>query len=216
MLYLFKLCCAAKEAQTDFVAMVGGNWQTVKDRNISSQCWIPVGTGVASGGFIWTVCQTSYSGAPTGRVYAMSPDPASNAFLTQESGGRTYTYSDFTGNLFRSFTAPQGDYTVVRRACSGTLNLSGWNSLTWNASVPSGAAVNFFVKTAATEAGLAGATEYGPFTQTSTGTASPIDLSAGGENLPAQAWFEIRVQLVANNNGATPLVSNFDITRYCE
>ena len=195
---------------------VGGNWQTVKDRNISSQCWIPVGTGVASGGFIWTVCQTSYSGAPTGRVYAMSPDPASNAFLTQESGGRTYTYSDFTGNLFRSFTAPQGDYTVVRRACSGTLNLSGWNSLTWNASVPSGAAVNFFVKTAATEAGLAGATEYGPFTQTSTGTASPIDLSAGGENLPAQAWFEIRVQLVANNNGATPLVSNFDITRYCE
>jgi len=165
-----------------------------------------LGVGIGANDNVWTACYY------TRRAVAMSPDPASTAQSSHPIGPYPYVYSDFTGNLFRTFTAPRGTYTEVIDGCPGTTTVSGWDTLSWSAITPPNTEAQFRVRTGNTRAALDAAPWSGPYTQTSAGSPSPVDVSG----LAANELIEVQVTLVSNQEGQVPRVSLLNVTRYCE
>src|SRR5690606_4181780 len=87
----------------------------------------PIGVGVGSGGTIWTANQGSHNMTVL--------NPQSGAVAHFPAGGPTYTYSDFTGNLLRTFTAPQGTYRETFQGCNGSA-VDRWVSVSWSGLTP--------------------------------------------------------------------------------
>ena len=90
---------------------------------------IPIGVGVGSGGKIWTNNQA------TANVSVVDPATGTVAFFPV--GGYPYTYSDFTGSILRTFTAPTGTYSEIENACYG-FPVSQWFDLQWTGLTPVG------------------------------------------------------------------------------
>ena len=90
---------------------------------------IPIGVGVGYGGKIWTNNQGTYN------VAVVDPQTGTSAFFP--TGGPPYTYSDFTGSILRTFTAPSGSYQEIVNACYG-FQVNSWVNLVWNGLTPTG------------------------------------------------------------------------------
>ena len=91
----------------------------------------PIGVGVGYAGRIWTSNQASYNAAVV--------DPTTSSVGYYPVGGPPYCYSDFTGAVLRTFTAPTGNYSEVVDACYG-FPVSSWVSLQWSGILPIGTA----------------------------------------------------------------------------
>jgi hypothetical protein len=181
----------------------------------SNDCSGVLGVGIASsssGDNLWTTC---YNNA---RMAVTSIDPASNAQAFFPIGGAPYVYSDFTGNLFQTFTAPRGTYSEYIDGCPGTTSVDRWDKLIWSATTPVGSSVEFRVRTGNNQAELSNAPWRGPFIQTSASNPSPSDLIAAfGDTDPAhKELLEVQVTLLSNQDGQIPRVAQVQVTRYCE
>jgi streptogramin lyase len=112
-------------------------------------------------------------------------------------GQELYSYSDMTGHLLRTFTAPEGAWTQV---FDSGYDRAYWTQVTWRADVPAGAGVEVSVQAADTEAGLAAAPACGPF------TTSPADLAAACPALGRHRYLRVTVRLTTTRAGVRPIV----------
>jgi streptogramin lyase len=110
-----------------------------------------------------------------------------------------YSYSDMTGHLLRTFTAPEGHWTQVFD--SGYASAS-WNEASWVADVPAGSAVEVTVRASDSPTDFSGSAPCGPFTST------PADLTACG--LGRHRYLQLDVTLRSTAGGARPIVYRVD------
>jgi hypothetical protein len=101
----------------------------VQNVELAPNAITPIGVGVGYGGKIWTTNQG------TSNVTVVDPVNGNAAYFPV--GGNAYTYSDFTGSVLRTFTAPQGTYSEIISACYGFQTRS-WVNLTWAGQTPVG------------------------------------------------------------------------------
>jgi hypothetical protein len=110
------------------------------------------------------------------------------------TGNSPYTYSDASGFAAANITVQTGTWGVIQN--SGADN-TPWGTVSWNASVPTGASVAVKVRAANTEAALQGQT----FVDVANG--SPFGLSG--------RYLEAQVRLSANNQKQSPVVQDVTI-----
>jgi hypothetical protein len=119
---------------------------------------------------------------------------AGGALGVLNTGNSPYTYSDASGFAAANITAQTGTWTVVQ---DGGAAGTPWGTVSWTATVPTGASVTVKVRTADTVAGL----QANSFVDVANGVA----FSASGKYLEAQ------VRLTANSLGVTPVVKDVTI-----
>jgi len=122
--------------------------------------------------------------------------------------GSLYTYSDFTGYVLRTFTSPRGSYRASFEGCpAGTETV--WDQLYWDADVPPGTSLQFFVKTGADAAELSdpATARFGPF------TTSPADISAA--NAPGHRFILVEAILVSSDKISSPKLKIFKASYHC-
>jgi streptogramin lyase len=157
-----------------------------------------LGIGVGANDVNWVACYYS------GTTAAFSPDPNINTVNYHPVGTNPYTYSDFTGNIRSTFTAPRGEYTQEFNGCPNS-EIETWDRVEWAGNVPADTRVEVYVKVAASQGELGGAQESGPF------TANAIDIS----DLASLPFISVRFRLISDRNGAIPRISSLNVTRYC-
>ena len=180
------------------------------DVNLYPSGSVPIGVGIGSGGRVWTANR----GTSNMSVY----DPRSGALATYPVGGAPYTYSDFTGNLLRTFTSPVGHYTETLEACPGNMPVEKWVKLVWEGMEPVGTTLQFRIRVASTQAGLDTATWSGYL------HAAPGDPGIGLTAIPSQRsappdnnvkWAQVEVNLEASAAGLVPTLSSYRVARDC-
>jgi hypothetical protein len=112
-------------------------------------------------------------------------------------GEELYSYSDMTGHLLRTFTAPEGTWTQI---FDSGYALAYWTEVRWRADVPAGTAVETTVRAADSRAALAGAPPCGPFTTT------PTDLRSACPALGRHRYLQVDVRLSTTRSDARPVV----------
>ena len=110
------------------------------------------------------------------------------------TGNSPYTYSDASGFATANITAQTGTWTVVQ---DGGAAGAPWGTVSWNATVPTGASVAVKVRTADTVAGLQA--------QSFTDVGNGASFNSTGKYLEAQ------VRLTANAQGQSPVVQDVTI-----
>jgi hypothetical protein len=118
------------------------------------------------------------------------------------SGNQPYTYTDATG-IQRIGANPQGTFTAILN--SGNPN-QAWTKVAWNTepqgAVPAGTSITVEARTAATQAGLAGAT----FQTLSNNT----NVCLTGQ------FIELRTTLASTIPGTTPVLSDVAVSGRCD
>lgn len=161
------------------------------------------GVAVDAAGKIWTANINSSDATridPTkGPLGSDGVTPIGEVDLTVPlPGAGPYNYSDMTGNVLLSSTAPQGRWAVVQD--SGQAG-TRWGTARWNreaqGSVPPGSSLVVEVRAAETEAGLGGA----DFLEVADG--APFDVRG--------RLIEARVTLVPAADGTSPVLSDLRI-----
>jgi streptogramin lyase len=115
------------------------------------------------------------------------------------AGQELYSYSDMTGHLLRTFTAPEGHWYQVFD--SGYAD-AYWNEVSWVADVPPDSAVEVSVRASDSPTDFSGSVVCGPF------TSSPADLSGCG--LGRHRYLQLDVVLRSRRTGARPIVYRVD------
>lgn len=179
---------------TRFKADDGSEMQTFEFPNALET----IGVGIDFDGRAWGVNRKTNN--------ACRVDPDTGEIACFPTGEGTYTYSDFTGFALRNFTAPSGTYRQVFQGC-GSANGTRWSKLTWDAAVPDGTAVKFFVRAADTREGLATAQRFGPF------TTSPADLLKAGEIVGS--FLQVEVELSSEVKNRTPILKGIGVQWIC-
>jgi streptogramin lyase len=160
-----------------------------------------IGAGIGSGGGIWIVNQNSNN---TCRY-----DPDTREVVEIPIGTAPYTYSDFTGNVLRTFTSPQGTYRLIAEGCPNGEPRVVWTLVTWQAGTPGASSLTVQVRNADTVSGLALAPIHGPATQ-------PPDRAFDLASLALEArYLEVIVTLKADDNGNVPTLFSLSIGREC-
>ncbi len=164
---------------------------------------IPAGTGtnphgiaVDRAGRIWA--PNRYGGYVN--VYD-STTCAPLASYVVAAGEELYSYSDMTGHLLRTFTAPEGHWYQVFD--SGYAD-AYWNAASWVADVPADSSVEVTVRASDSPTDFSGSTVCGPF------TSSPADLT--GCALGRHRYLQLDVVLRSTRSGARPIVYSVDAT----
>jgi hypothetical protein len=158
-----------------------------------------VGVGLASDGGVWLVNQQSGS--------ATRFDPATETAESFPVGDDPYTYSDFTGFAFRTFTAPNGFARAVVEGCP--FGPTEWERVSWDAEVPAGTRVEVRARSAATLDGLDDATFVGPFTD------SPTELALPPGPLAPERFLEVEVSLFTDTEGVSPSIDDLTLRYFC-
>ncbi|MFT7624858.1 MAG: streptogramin lyase, partial [Myxococcota bacterium] len=167
----------------------------------------PLGMAVDADGFVWAVNQQSGTiHKINGQTLAISGE--------HPVGTGPYTYSDMTGTAFFD-AVPPGWYRHRFEAAhlGGVTGLAAmsnalWGELTIDFVAPPGAFLKFRVRTGTTIEEVESALWtplVGPFPEQT----FPVDLSTVIEQ--AGHFLEVEVWLYASEEGAKPLVKNFDI-----
>jgi len=165
----------------------------------SASCFM--GVGVTFDNAIWLIGAGNSRGA---RI-----DAARTAWVESPQVFRgPYTYSDFIGYGLNVFANPRGHYSFVTDA-GPTCNMT-WTTATWRATVPTGTSVEVFVRSAATSAGLATATWYGPF------RTSPANLTLAPGPVPNGRFLELDIRMETTDRRLTPRVYSASATGYCD
>ncbi|OGQ89349.1 MAG: hypothetical protein A2289_16740 [Deltaproteobacteria bacterium RIFOXYA12_FULL_58_15] len=167
-------------------------------------CTAPAGVGIGYGGMVWSVNRDTSS------VCAYDPANPFNALISVSMGPSPYTYSDFTGNLFRSFTKPQGFYRMLVQACPANYEVRQWGTVSWTAEVPGASSleVRFRVGSSVAEAISPATVQYGPAIQ-------PIEISFD-LGLTRGDWLQVEFLFVADDEGLAPTLHHVDIARECK
>ncbi|GAB4206669.1 MAG: hypothetical protein OHK0013_23580 [Sandaracinaceae bacterium] len=115
------------------------------------------------------------------------------------AGQELYSYSDMTGHLLRTFTAPEGHWYQVFD--SGYAD-AYWNEVSWVADVPPDSAVEVSVRASDSPTDFSGSVVCGPY------TSSPADISGCG--LGRHRYLQLDVVLRSRRSGARPIVYRVD------
>jgi streptogramin lyase len=115
------------------------------------------------------------------------------------AGQELYSYSDMTGHLLRTFTAPEGHWYQVFD--SGYAD-AYWNEVSWVADVPPDSAVEVSVRASDDPTDFSGSVVCGPYTST------PADISGCG--LGRHRYLQLDVVLRSRRSGSRPIVYRVD------
>jgi streptogramin lyase len=188
----------------------GGDRHTYSLGSGGQTCGVPIGVGADFSGRIWTPCQS------TSNVARLDPDTGAVDFFP--TGPNPYTYSDFTGFLRATVTAPEGSYTRLydsRMACAGD-RVTFWSQLYWEAETPENTQINFVARTANSVAQLG----LSPNMTLASipGDLEPADVQAimaGYGVANNMRYLEIRVQLRSLDGETSPVFRQMDNVFYC-
>ena len=111
-------------------------------------------------------------------------------------GQELYSYSDMTGHLLRTFTAPEGTWS--QDFDSGYAD-ADWARIEWDSIVPADTAVEVTAYAADDPSLLGSAPACGPF------TTAPADLS-GCADIANHRYLRVIVRLISRRTGARPVV----------
>jgi hypothetical protein len=114
-------------------------------------------------------------------------------------GQELYSYSDMTGHLLRTFTAPEGHWYQV---FDSGYALAYWNEASWVADVPPDTSVEVTVRASDDPLDFTRSVVCGPFTST------PADLT--GCALGRHRYLQLDVVLRSTRSGARPIVYRVD------
>ena len=114
-------------------------------------------------------------------------------------GQELYSYSDMTGHLLRTFTAPEGNWTQV---FDSGYALAYWNRLEWTSDVPAGTSMELRVRASDSPTDFTTSVACGPF------TTSPADLSACG--LGQHRYLQVTARLRTTRTGVRPTLRSAD------
>lgn len=154
--------------------------------------WGTTGVSIDAAGRVWAA---SYYGM---REYVI--DPAQRSVVaTYPLAGHSYTYSDNTGWVVRNITSPQGTWRVIQN--SGKQK-QAWQSVYWDANIPSGTNLIVSARSANDLATLQTATWH----PVKNGRIIPQT----GQNAIVGQFLQVEVKLTAQKNGQTPVV--YDVT----
>lgn len=191
----------------------GGDRQifTLRDSSTGAVCSVPIGVGADFEGRMWTPCQY------TSRVAIVDPDTARVQVLAA-IGPNPYTYSDFTGFLRATVTAPEGSYTRTYDSdmtCDDDTT-PHWSQFYWDAETPEGTQITFWARSADRTDRLGRSPTMEVATQP--GSTSPVDLEdifAPHGVSTNYRYLEIRVQLQSLDDDTSPIFRNMDTVYYC-
>jgi len=157
-----------------------------------------VGVGLDADNQVWLVNQVSAT--------AVRLNPETGATREFPVGNQPYTYSDFTGYVFRTFTAPNGTFRQVVEGCA--TGLTEWEYVNWRADTPGDSRVELRVRTADDAGELATAAWTEPF------TAAPADLTVAPGPVEPRQFLEFELELIADGV-QTPRVTDLTIQYNC-
>jgi DNA-binding beta-propeller fold protein YncE len=182
---------------------------TLRDSGTGAVCSVPIGIGADFQGRMWTPCQY------TSRVAIVDPDTG-QVQVRASIGPNPYTYSDFTGFLRATITAPEGSYTRVydsRFQCRDGMSVV-WSQLYWDADAPENTHVNFEARVAGDD----GVYSRSVLIVAAPGGASPANLmevlAANGLS-PTSRYLEIRVELQSLDSETSPVFRSMDTVFFC-
>lgn len=194
-----------------------GSEQTSLQIRTDPACDNPIGAGIGYSGLVWVVNLASYD------VCAFDPEASMSLVHDVTIGQTPYTYSDFTGNLFNTFTNPQGKYRVLIQGCPICYVLSDWGKLTWIADVPTGAQLFLRYRTGNTIGEAldpAGAMEGPIIPDTAVSFGPPnadrytftydIPIGVGG------IYMQVEFEFIAGPGNALPVLHKVDAGRACD
>jgi len=159
----------------------------------------PSGVGVDAEGYVWVA---HYHNSQLVRY-----NPADGEMVVHTGPNQVYTYSDFTGAVRRTVIA-RGSY--VHDIDAGCAN-PDWTTFGWNGTVPTGASLDFVLKSANLASGVLAAPEV------SMGTDNPADIDAKYTAAGATPGRHTRVivNLTGNEAGQSPVLRSFRIDWHC-
>ena len=141
----------------------------------------PHGVAVDRMGRIWVPSRFG-----SGTVNVFDTSCMHLATYTVSAGQEIYSYSDMTGHLLRAFVNPEGTWTQIFDSGYAT---PYWTNVEWDSTEPPDTGIEISVRSADTEAGLAGATPCGPFSP------SPADLSTCPPDLHRHRYLQVDARL---------------------
>lgn len=118
------------------------------------------------------------------------------ATYTVDAGQELYSYSDMTGHLLRTFTAPEGTWSQIFDSAYAAPQ---WDRVEWDATIPADTSVEVSARAADTEAGLTTASPCEWFSPT------PVSL-AGCAGLHGHRYLQTTLRLRSTRSGVRPIV----------
>jgi len=135
-------------------------------------------------------------------------DPADSSLVTVPIGDRPYTYSDYTGFVFRNVTNPTGSYSPTLAGCTGETT---WLRVLWDATVPAGASLTLRVQSGNDLATIAAQPYFGPW------DVSPAEMDAAAPVTPNPSSFlRLTFDFAASPDGESPVLHGFETLWECE
>ena len=159
---------------------------------------------------MWFACHGSWTGSAL--------DPDTGAVTNTRVGRYPYTYSDFTGFLRATVTAPEGSYKQLFDAqlvCDDDADVV-WSQLYFEVETPESTRINFYGRTANRVAEMGGAREM--LLGTVPGDEEPLDIQGTMSAIGVPnglRYYEIRVQLQSLDGETSPVFRNMDLVYYC-
>ncbi|MCC7536037.1 MAG: PQQ-like beta-propeller repeat protein [Deltaproteobacteria bacterium] len=193
---------------TDYTANVV--WQVRISDNATMNCWpIPAtvlaGAGVSFDGSVWAI---STMDSVAVRIAVTDPVAGTGVTTVHPVGLHPYTYSDFIGYGLNTFAEPRGYYRYVVTGCDPTL-ATRWQGIRFMGEVPPMTAVELFVRSSSTIAGLAGEAWIGPF------IGNPVNLQAPPGPVPDGAYLEVEIRLRSDDRTTAPRIFTVDVAHTC-
>jgi hypothetical protein len=177
---------------------------SLADLSLVSQHDLPgashlVGVGIAFDGRVWGIATVAHRAfrldRPTGEI---------SSFPT---GRHPYTYSDFTGFGLNGILGAVGTHQVTIEGCEAAV----WTAISLDADIPPETSVVVLARSAATSAGLSGASWFGAFE-----TAPTASLQARPGPVPAGRLLEISLRLSSSTPGVVPRVRSLAVSARCD
>jgi hypothetical protein len=158
-----------------------------------------VGVGITFDGRVW--------GIATGAHRAFPLDRATGEISSFPTGLLPYTYSDFTGFGLNGILGAVGTHQVTIEGCEAAV----WTAISLDADIPPETSVVVLARSAATSAGLSGASWFGAFE-----TAPTASLQARPGPVPAGRLLEISLRLSSSTPGVVPRVRSLAVSARCD
>ena len=161
------------------------------------------GVGISRNNYVWITHH--------GSSHLVRVDPETEAMTSFTGPNKTYTYSDFTGSVFRMVSG-KGRYTHdIDAGCDNP----DWTELVWGIDAPAGAIAHFFARSTANQEDLLAA----PFVKLAAAPLErgPIDISGKlhSVGLASQQWLRLSVTMWVSETAATPILRSMRVRWRC-